>query len=95
MTELITRLYGRITGPSERAEAVPELMEALERLEKKPLTLAQMQTLCIRCLIELNGLLQGLKLQDVDLHGQLNRTLEKIPFKQRYQQRFRLCGRLR
>lgn len=76
--EIIRDLVATLTNPEERSNAAPQLETALEHIYARNMTVMQFQTVCIRCLIELNGLLQGMKTEGIDLHGQLNKMLEKI-----------------
>lgn len=76
--EILRDLVGVLANPEERGSAVSQLESALESICAQKMTVMQFQTVCIRCLIELNGLLQGMKGDGIDLHGQLNKMLEKI-----------------
>ncbi len=76
--EIIASLYSGLANPEERGEAMEKLEEALQKTGEDEMDFTRAQTVCIRCLIELAGLMQGLKLKEKDLHGRLNHTLEKI-----------------
>lgn len=76
--EVIRELVGVLANPEERKSAVSLLENTLETICGQNITVMQFQTVCIRCLIELNGLLQGMKGEGIDLHSQLNKMLEKI-----------------
>ncbi len=78
LQEGIAEIKQELTDPQVRSQAPGHLDEKLEQLERRANTVMQFQTACIQCLIELYDFLQAKKLQDVDLHGQLNGILEKL-----------------
>lgn len=61
-----------------------QMEQALENICLQRPVIMQFQTTCIRCLIEMNSLLEGMDLKGLDLHGQLNKALEKILFCNEY-----------
>lgn len=84
LQDILPELLRRLTNPDTRSEALPLLQESLTTLLGQNLTLTQYQTACISFLIELNSYLQGLNLQETDLHNQLNNVLSKILLCQSY-----------
>lgn len=75
--DIIAELLRHLTNPDTRLLTVPWLMETLEGLQPRVST-TEFQTVCIRCLIELNGYLRGLNLDNPKLHTQLNAALGQI-----------------
>ena len=71
-------LIRRLNNPETRSEILPWFPESLIAMQPSNLTITEFQTLCIRCLIELNAFLQGLSIESNDLQKKLNQTLNQI-----------------
>lgn len=76
--DIIKQLITGLNNPDCREAAVRILENNLIQLEESHLSLMEIQTACILCLIELNDFLQNLQLKDADLHKRLNRTLHNL-----------------
>lgn len=75
---IITELLCRLNNPETREQVLPWLPKTLSSMQQPGLTVIEFQTLCIRCLIELNGFLQGLYTESASLHARLNEALSQI-----------------
>lgn len=78
LQEGIAEIKQKLTDPKVRRQVPGHMDETLEQLGQGMDTVMQFQTACIQCLIELYDFLQAKKLQNVDLHRQLNGILEKL-----------------
>lgn len=78
MSDVANTLVSMLTNPKERQNAVSYMDSVLNILSDKRLNVLQIQTACIGGLIELNGNLQNLKLNSIDLRQSLNSILENI-----------------
>ena len=68
----------KLNNPETRSQVLPWFPESLVAMQPANLTITEFQTLCIRCLIELNSFLQGLSIESDDLQAKLNKTLNQI-----------------
>lgn len=79
MIETLTEeLIRMLNNPETRSQVLPWFPESLMAMEPSKRTITEFQTLCIRCLIELNAFLQGLYMDAEDLKKKLNQTLNQI-----------------
>lgn len=76
--DLTAELLCRLSNPETRNGMISWLMEALSELQGSGLSKTEFQTVCIRCLIELNSYLKGLNMKEPELHSSLNKTLREI-----------------
>lgn len=76
--DILKNLVGGLANPQERTGASWQLREALDSLCLQQPALAQFQAACIGCLIEMNGLLEGMKPKGIKQQPELNAVLERI-----------------
>lgn len=75
----------RLTNPETRATVLSYVRDSFFAISQRDCTLTQLQTVCIRFLIELNGHLCSPDLPENELRTELNRTLSSILLCQRCQ----------
>lgn len=78
LQDILPEIFRRLTNPETRINAIPLLEEAMHSLLDQSPSLTQYQTACISFLIELNSYLKDLRLNEEELHTQLNSTLSHI-----------------
>ena len=78
--DIVMELTGKLMNPEERAQAAAQMELALENICMQRPVITRFQTTCIRCLIEMNSMLESIEPKGLDLHGQLNKVLENILF---------------
>ena len=77
--KLITAFLQKLHTPEERRDAAKWMEKMLKELEKeKQMDVLKLQTICIRIVIEVNGYLKEIGMEESSLHDRLNEALKQL-----------------
>lgn len=77
--KLITSFLQKLHTPEERRNAAEWMRQTLSDLEeKKQMSVLKLQTICIRIVIEVNGYLKEIGIEETGLHERLNEALRQF-----------------
>lgn len=77
--KLITAFLQKLHTPEERSDAAKWMEKMLKELEKeKQMDVLKLQTICIRIVIEVNGYLKEIGMEESSLHDRLNEALKQL-----------------
>lgn len=76
--DFLGELFQKLSNPETREQTLPWLSDSFSTMSQSTPTVTEFQTLCIRCLIELNSFLQGLEQGLQEFPCKLNEELGRI-----------------